>query len=339
MHRPLHIWITFFACLSLLLAATGWVVWHTLGLERAREMAAMDADRQERVRLALWRMDFQASSLLLRENARPPHDFRAFHAPEGVVGKDNDLFKKGEVLAASSLLTELPENVLLHFQIDAAGTIKSPQVPQNSERDVALALFVDEDALKRSEQRLQTLRTLLAKPADKATNRDVLMQHACVSPLEIKAKADISATNTNLLRNNNWASQQGLLVPEQQTLNSTENFIRSRAVAQQSEEAIKQQNAPQLKTLAANPILAEKPAPMAAKAPSLAYSDDGSKTRTAAPAAAAAAAPIAPMAPAEAKIDAVTLGDFGPIQVQISPQGRFAALSGCVARWESDPHS
>jgi hypothetical protein len=236
MNRPLHIWITFLACLGLLLAAMGWVSWNTLALESAREKAAQNADVQESVRLALWRLDFQASALMIRENARPPHDFRAFYAQEGLVDKDNGLFKKGDVMAASPLLAEPPEHVLLHFQMDAAGMLRSPQVPQNGEREVALALFVNEDAVKRSEQRLQTLRELLAKPGAKATNREILTQTACVSPLEVNqdvvSKLLEKPADGNL-RNNNWSAQQGIVQSSQVLLNSLESVVRSRAVAQQ----------------------------------------------------------------------------------------------------------
>lgn len=244
MTRPLHIWIVFLACLGLLLAAMGWVSWNTLVLEQAREGAARDADVQERVRLALWRLDFQASALLIRENARPPHDFRAFYAQEGVVGRDKDLIKKGDVLAASPLLADPPEHVLLHFQMDPNGELRSPQVPQNGERQVALALFVNDDAVKRGEERLQKLRELLAQPAASETNREILARHACVAlppAADAATRQEAAAIDNNLLRNGNWAAQQGVSNTSQIAINSIENAMRSRAVNLQSEEAMKQQ--------------------------------------------------------------------------------------------------
>ncbi|MBE7494413.1 MAG: HAMP domain-containing histidine kinase [Verrucomicrobiaceae bacterium] len=264
MRRPLHIWIVFLACLGLLLAGMGWVTWNTLALEKAREKAARDADVQESVRLALWRLDFQASALMIRENARPPRDFRAFYAQEGAVGKDNDLFKKGEVMAASPLLAEPPEQVLLHFQMDAGGDLRSPQVPRDNERQVAVALFVNEDAVKRGEQRLNELRALLARPsttllpapdagstrrggraASVTTNRDILARMACVSPADLD-DAEVfnlvaAQNDINLTRNGNWAAQQGVVANSQSYFNSVENAMRSRAVNLQSEEAMKQQ--------------------------------------------------------------------------------------------------
>lgn len=269
MRKPLHIWITFLACLGLLLAAMAWVSWHTLALERTREEAARDADQQERVRLALWRLDFQASALMIRENARPPHDFRPFHAPEGLVNKTYSNVAKGEVLVPSPLLAETPEHVLLHFQMDSRGQIISPQVPQNGERTLALAQFVNADDLTRSEQRLNGLRELLAQPAHSITpkaevssywpgsrtrspapapagppvyNRQILAEQASVPRLGLDESKPLVANDANLPRNNSWAIQEGQVATQQQLqLNSAENALRSRAVDAQNKEAIKQQ--------------------------------------------------------------------------------------------------
>ncbi len=252
--------MTFLACLVLLLAAMGWVSWNTLALEEAREKAAQDADVQERVRLALWRLDFQASSLMIRENARPPHDFRAFYAQEGVVGKDSGLIKKGDVMAASPLLAEAPEHVLLHFQMDAHGEVRSPQVPENGERDVALTLFVNETEVKRSEERLKSLRELLSKPAavemikqdwrsagrrqeaptPSKLNRQILAEMACVVPFE-ENKNLLALNDANTPRNPTWAAQQNVTSVPQTLLNSNENAVRSRAYNNLSEKAVEQQ--------------------------------------------------------------------------------------------------
>lgn len=274
MRKPLHIWITFLACLGLLLAAMAWVSWHTLALERTREEAARDADQQERVRLALWRLDFQASALMIRENARPPHDFRPFHSPEGLVNKAYGNVAKGEVLVPSPLLAEVPEHVLLHFQMDSRGQIISPQVPQNDERALALAQFINADDLTRSEQRLNGLRELLAQPSNPIKpepkvspylpslrinklaepappvvfNRQVLAEQASVSRFEFDDNKPLEANDANLPRNGAWALQQGQVGSQQLQLNSTENALRSRAVTAQNEEAIKQQPMIKMKT-------------------------------------------------------------------------------------------
>ena len=296
MRKPLHIWITFLACFGLLLAAMAWVSWHTLALERTREEAARDADQQERVRLALWRLDFQASALLMRENARPPTDFRPFHAPEGLVNKAYGNVAKGDVLVPSPLLAEVPEHVLLHFQMDTKGQVMSPQVPQNDERALALAQFINADDLTRSEQRLSGLRELLAQPSNSMTprrevssydflrrsktpetpaqppvlNRRLLAETACAVSFEFDdSRQQLDLTNdANLPRNAAWAVQQGQVAQQQSVYNSLENLSRSRAVNAQAEEAIKQQpmikmKEPPSKALAKAELADAKPAPAA----------------------------------------------------------------------------
>ncbi|MCF7785396.1 MAG: HAMP domain-containing histidine kinase [Prosthecobacter sp.] len=292
MRKPLHIWITFIACLGLLLAAMAWVSWHTLALEGERETAAREADQQERVRLALWRLDFQASALMIRENARPPYDFRPFHSPEGLVNKAYDNVAKGEVLVPSPLLAEVPEHVMLYFQMDSRGQVLSPQVPQNDERTLALAQFINADDLTRSEQRLSGLRELLAKPmkviAPQAQrrqstgasptapapgtvlNRQLLAEMACVARFDFDDSKDAEAKDANQPRNPAWNTQQGQVATQQMVLSTTENFSRNRAVNLQAEEAMKQQ--PQIKmkegsnSLAYSKEKAAEPKPSPAKA-------------------------------------------------------------------------
>lgn len=278
MHKPSHIWITFLGCLALLLAAMAWVGWHTLELERTREEAARNAEQQERVRLALWRLDFQASGLVIRENARPPHDFRPFHAPEGLVNKQLGSFAKGEVLVPSPLLAELPEHVRLHFQLDSQGQITSPQVPQDGERSLALAQYVDESDLVRSEQELSVLRELLARPAtdllpqpptesakekkDMAafgrtiSNKALLAEQAGSAPALAASPAASEKGNWQTPRSAAWATQQEAFNDQQLQLNASENALRNRAVVTQNLEAVKQQ--PMIKMKEAAPKVASK---------------------------------------------------------------------------------
>lgn len=319
MRKPLHIWITFLACFGLLLAAMAWVSWHTLALERTREEAARDADQQERVRLALWRLDFQASALMMRENARPPHDFRPFHAPEGLVDKSYGNVAKGEVLVPSPLLAEVPEHVLLHFQMDSRGQVLSPQVPQNDERSLALAQFINADDLTRSEQRLSGLRELLAQPTNPITaqrevsssvpfmrrgnvpepappqvlNRRLLAEAACAVQFDFDESKQLDSNDANLPRNAAWAVQQGQVAVQQQLYNSVENMTRSRAVNAQAEEAIKQQPMIKMKEAPgkalAKTAVADAKTSVAAKA--LETKAEAARTPAPTPAAPAAAAP------------------------------------------------
>ncbi len=57
MNRPWKIWLAFGLCAAVLLAAMGWISGTALRLDRAQLQAAQRAEIEERVRLALWRMD------------------------------------------------------------------------------------------------------------------------------------------------------------------------------------------------------------------------------------------------------------------------------------------
>ena len=103
-------------CLLVLLAALGWATMRMLRMESEGLESAREAEVQERVRLALWRLDAAASPLLIRENSRPPHHFRAFYETEQAFTKGYQQVEKGEVLVPSPLLTERPPHVLLYFE-------------------------------------------------------------------------------------------------------------------------------------------------------------------------------------------------------------------------------
>ncbi|QIF03212.1 HAMP domain-containing sensor histidine kinase [Roseimicrobium sp. ORNL1] len=189
MNRPVHTWLVFLGCLALLFGAMGWVTLHTLNLERERQNTAQEAANKERVRLALWRLDFQASTLVIRENARPPEAFRAFHAPEGFFNRDNTEVKKGEVLAPSPLLGVPPDLVMLHFQLDGQGRASSPQAPSGNARTLALQNYLDPADIQNAETRLQQLRNLLAKPGNgerlgtpQVSGREIMRDEVSAAP-------------------------------------------------------------------------------------------------------------------------------------------------------------
>jgi len=258
LNRPLHIWLAFLGCLALLLGAMSWVTWHSLQVEKERETTAREAERQERVRLALWRLDFQASTLVIRENARPPEDFRAFHAPEGFVDKSFNDVAKGDVLVPSPLLGDTPDGVLLHFQVTTGGQLSSPQTPAGQERVLAIARFVDEDVVRRASGRLADLRKLLQKPSSPenirhlqntpsmpltVSNGQLLLRWNC-NPINLSPNAEqnltISTVGNTAPRNPNWSTQITQNGMAQNTANSFENAQRNIAVEAQKNATLPQ---------------------------------------------------------------------------------------------------
>lgn len=65
------LFVGFAAALAILLGALGWIARTAFELERGQGEARALAAREERARLALWRMDSALSAFLAQENARP----------------------------------------------------------------------------------------------------------------------------------------------------------------------------------------------------------------------------------------------------------------------------
>jgi signal transduction histidine kinase len=165
MNRPLHTWLLFSVCLLVLLGAIGWVTVTTVQLDRAQMEAAQQAEQEEKIRLALWRMDSWLLPLFIEESARPPDAYQAFFHAEQAFTKGGATIKPGDVLLPSPLLAYTSSNILLHFDFVPGKALTSPQVPVNSLRAAAVANYVDADQLRESEARLAVLDKFLLSPA------------------------------------------------------------------------------------------------------------------------------------------------------------------------------
>ena len=128
--RPRLVWAAFASCLAVVLAAMAWSSATVLRLERAERRARIQAALEENARLALWRMDSVLTGLLAQESARPYFQYGAFYPAAAAYGR---MFSAAgdEALAASPLLRETPERVVLHFQVplSTGGELTSPQAP------------------------------------------------------------------------------------------------------------------------------------------------------------------------------------------------------------------
>ena len=78
MFRQRFLWAVFAGCLLILLTAMGWVSLAAVRLERAEAEARQRGLLEERVRLALWRMDSSLAPLLVQESARSFAAYQAF---------------------------------------------------------------------------------------------------------------------------------------------------------------------------------------------------------------------------------------------------------------------
>lgn len=137
-------WLLFGMCLALFVCALAWVTRRTLMLEDQRVAAVAEAQVQEKVRLALWRMEAEASGVVVRESARPAHHYQPFHALADMVLEKDQKVPEGGVRMPSPLLGTTPDLVKLHFERMVGptfGGVCSPQMPMGAERELALERY------------------------------------------------------------------------------------------------------------------------------------------------------------------------------------------------------
>ncbi len=130
MSRPRTILAAFVACLLVVLAAMAWVSVVVVRLDQRDAATQREAELQENVRLALWRMDSALNPFVAQEQARPFHEYQALYMPPVTLDASYRPSEGDRVLLPSPLLTQPPAFVKLHFQIDAAGRVTSPQAPE-----------------------------------------------------------------------------------------------------------------------------------------------------------------------------------------------------------------
>lgn len=160
--RPFLRWFLFLACLAVFGAVMVWISGRSLELEAQRRVAAEEAQVQEKVRLALWRMDALASALLIRENARPAHHYQAFYAPDDLYASATRSIPKGEVVMPSPLFGVLPDLVHLHFEV-AAEQASSPQAPVGTQQEIAAGWYASSPVTASAAAKLKEMEALLQK--------------------------------------------------------------------------------------------------------------------------------------------------------------------------------
>ena len=167
------IWTAFLACLAIAVAAMVWLTRETIQLEQLRrldraeiELARREAELQERISSALWRMDSLLTPLISQEASRSFDVYQPFQPSPGSKfalietkndGTANELSL--ENFAPSPLLTQPNEYVLLHFQIDTAGNWNSPQVPNGQFESQATACGVMPETVRKNAATLKELQS------------------------------------------------------------------------------------------------------------------------------------------------------------------------------------
>ncbi len=165
MTRSWRVWAVFALCLAAMLGGVGALSLAAIRLERSEAAARRTAAVEEDVRLALWRMDSAVAPLVARESGRPWFVYAPLYAPERVYTRGLAEIDDGHVLVPSPLLRELPEHVLLHFQVGPDGAVRSPQVPEGRARSLTVARYTTAERIAAARERLDRLRPALDRGA------------------------------------------------------------------------------------------------------------------------------------------------------------------------------
>ncbi len=201
------------------LGAMGLLTWQAMRLERREQSAQAQAQFQESLRLALWRIDSAITPIIAREAARPYFEYEPFYptkppeAPQAAEVSNRatpatetantpsvadtifaDAVREGpaEVLVPSPLLSTTDEFVNLHFQIDAGGSFSSPQVPEGRLRELAEAGYVTPYTLSQTEDRLTKLQAITGV----ASRSPVLWTQSAEADLAEQSKKETTTLTT-----------------------------------------------------------------------------------------------------------------------------------------------
>src|SRR5262245_8046965 len=159
MKRPWQIWLLFGLGLAVVVPAMAWLTVKALELDRAESLARQQAELEEDVSRALWRMDTLLTPLLAQEAARPDFVYRPVYATEEApAGKGKS---SGPAQSLSPLLSSPPEFVLLHFAVHPDGCVTSPQCPIGTENTWALGNGIGADYLASAASRLELIKPAL----------------------------------------------------------------------------------------------------------------------------------------------------------------------------------
>jgi signal transduction histidine kinase len=107
MKRPWQVWLVFLVCVVGAAGAMAWLTRQAFDADRMRRVAEAEAELEQRVSLALWRMDTELAPIVAEEVIRPPSAYRPL----------------------ADTPVDPPKYVLLQFEARPDGTWQSPQAP------------------------------------------------------------------------------------------------------------------------------------------------------------------------------------------------------------------
>lgn len=157
MKRPWQIWTVFGLALAVATGIMAWLTFKAIALDRAEaaaraelDLARRQAELDDRISQALWRMDTALAPLIAQEAVRPVSVYEPILTVAG---------GKGDAQTTVSPILEQPSPfVLLHFQVGPKGGLSSPQAPVGTACAVAIDNGGSETNIRLSGERLEALR-------------------------------------------------------------------------------------------------------------------------------------------------------------------------------------
>lgn len=117
-------WVIYSVCVLLAVDGLAWLTWRTVQAERSRAEAQARVIHQQRVQLALWRLDSSLAWMLRTESGRDPEQYRSFIERDGRP-------------MPSPLLSGARPPMRLHLAWTPMEGWSSPQVPTGDDRALA----------------------------------------------------------------------------------------------------------------------------------------------------------------------------------------------------------
>lgn len=162
MKRPWQVWTAFGLGLVLVLGVMGWFTWTVANLDAERRAMRQQALAEDKIRLAMWRMESLLAPVIGTEAARPYFVYNAFYPAGRAYTRMFARLQPGEVLFPSPVLRVPGHYVRLHFQMGPDGRLSSPQVPEGNMRDLAESGYLDPNDIAQAGRRLESLASLLS---------------------------------------------------------------------------------------------------------------------------------------------------------------------------------
>jgi signal transduction histidine kinase len=256
MKRTWQIWSLFFLCLLAVAIAMSWLSLKTFQLESLREanqagieLASREAELQERISSALYRLDLKMLPLVAQEAARPQYFYQPFFKVASTNDPDDGSKQSTaphlqEQFVASPLLSETSRWVRLHFEIDAENRITSPRFPEGKQRTEALQNNqVSPESLTQTQARINEARKLfeyqtLAQKTALPTGSLLVTSSSSLSNLNATSLAYSMPAVDNFLNQINTPQSADLPSPDEQS-----PIQQTDSPAVQSSDRIKQQRA------------------------------------------------------------------------------------------------